>query len=105
MVRTNWLGAVVCTLPLWFARCSDPEANSHFVIVQTTKYGLHKQRSIAHYLKKMAVSINKSYHFRVVMVVGAGRGPLVTASITAAAKADRNIRVYAVEKNANAVVT
>ena len=42
---------------------------------------------------------------RVVMVVGAGRGPLVTASITAAAKADRNIRVYAVEKNANAVVT
>ena len=42
---------------------------------------------------------------RVVMVVGAGRGPLVSASITAAARADRRVKVYAVEKNANAVVT
>ena len=39
------------------------------------------------------------------MVLGAGRGPLVTASLTAASKADRKIRVYAVEKNPNAVVT
>merc|ERR1719277_1690822 len=39
------------------------------------------------------------------MVLGAGRGPLVTASIQAAAKADRKIKVYAVEKNPNAVVT
>ena len=43
--------------------------------------------------------------FRVVMVVGAGRGPLVSASITAAARAGRRIKVYAVEKNVNAVVT
>jgi len=39
------------------------------------------------------------------MVVGAGRGPLVKASIRAAEKAQRKLRVYAVEKNANAVVT
>jgi len=39
------------------------------------------------------------------MVVGAGRGPLVRAALAAAEKADRKIRVYAVEKNPNAVVT
>ncbi|KAK7868278.1 hypothetical protein R5R35_013873 [Gryllus longicercus] len=42
---------------------------------------------------------------QVVMVVGAGRGPLVRASLNAAQKADRKIRIYAVEKNPNAVVT
>ncbi|KAL0277779.1 UNVERIFIED_CONTAM: hypothetical protein PYX00_004944 [Menopon gallinae] len=40
-----------------------------------------------------------------VMVVGAGRGPLVIAALNAAYKADRKIKVYAVEKNPNAVVT
>ncbi len=39
------------------------------------------------------------------MVVGAGRGPLVTASLAAAKRAERKIRVYAVEKNPNAIVT
>lgn len=39
------------------------------------------------------------------MVVGAGRGPLVRASLQAATRAEREIRVYAVEKNPNAVVT
>ena len=48
-----------------------------------------------------------SYLFisRVVMVVGAGRGPLVRASLTAAEESGRKVRVYAVEKNPNAVVT
>ncbi|XP_063221262.1 protein arginine N-methyltransferase 5 isoform X1 [Bacillus rossius redtenbacheri] len=40
-----------------------------------------------------------------VMVVGAGRGPLVRAAISAAYKAERRIKVYAVEKNPNAVVS
>ena len=39
------------------------------------------------------------------MVLGAGRGPLVTASLQAADKAERQIKVYAVEKNPNAIVT
>ena len=40
------------------------------------------------------------------MVVGAGRGPLVRAAIAAAKHADRTIKkIYAVEKNPNAVVT
>jgi len=39
------------------------------------------------------------------MVVGAGRGPLVRASLEAARKADRKVQVFAVEKNPNAVIT
>ena len=38
------------------------------------------------------------------MVVGAGRGPLVRASLNAARLTGRRIRVWAVEKNLNAVV-
>ncbi|PSC71639.1 arginine N-methyltransferase [Micractinium conductrix] len=41
----------------------------------------------------------------VLMVVGAGRGPLVAASLRASVRARRRIRIYAVEKNPNAVVT
>lgn len=40
-----------------------------------------------------------------VMVVGAGRGPLVRASLRAAERARRKIIVYALEKNPNAIVT
>lgn len=40
----------------------------------------------------------------VVMVLGAGRGPLVRMSLTAAKKAGRRIRCYAVEKNRNAAI-
>lgn len=39
------------------------------------------------------------------MVLGAGRGPLVSASLRAAREADRKLKVYAVEKNPNAVIT
>jgi len=39
------------------------------------------------------------------MVLGAGRGPLVSAAIRASHQAARKIKVYAVEKNPNAVVT
>nr|XP_012138569.1 PREDICTED: protein arginine N-methyltransferase 5 isoform X2 [Megachile rotundata] len=41
----------------------------------------------------------------VIMVVGAGRGPLVHASLNAAEMANQKIKVYAVEKNPNAVLT
>lgn len=39
------------------------------------------------------------------MVVGAGRGPLVRAALNAAEKAKIKVKVYAVEKNPNAVLT
>lgn len=40
----------------------------------------------------------------VVMVVGAGRGPLVAATLLASERAGRDVKVYAVEKNKNAIV-
>lgn len=39
------------------------------------------------------------------MVLGAGRGPLVKASLRAADRAQKEIKVWAVEKNPNAIVT
>ncbi|OMO91105.1 Protein arginine N-methyltransferase PRMT5 [Corchorus olitorius] len=44
-------------------------------------------------------------YIQVLMVVGAGRGPLVRASLQAAEETGRKLKVYAVEKNPNAVVT
>ena len=41
----------------------------------------------------------------IIMVLGAGRGPLVRASIRAADACGRKIKVIAVEKNTNAIVT
>ncbi|GMF37960.1 unnamed protein product [Phytophthora lilii] len=41
----------------------------------------------------------------VVMVVGAGRGPLVRCALRAATVANRKTRMFAVEKNPNAVIT
>ena len=43
--------------------------------------------------------------FSVIMVVGAGRGPLVRASFAASQACDRAIKLYAIEKNPNAIVT
>jgi protein arginine N-methyltransferase 5 len=41
----------------------------------------------------------------VVTVVGAGRGPLVAAVLNAACSANSKVKIYAVEKNPNAVIT
>ena len=41
----------------------------------------------------------------VIMVVGAGRGPLVEASIRAVTRAGRKAKYFAIEKNPNAVIT
>ena len=41
----------------------------------------------------------------VLIVVGAGRGPLVRAALRASGASQRKIRVFAVEKNPNAVIT
>ncbi|KAF8932067.1 hypothetical protein BGZ58_007244 [Dissophora ornata] len=56
-------------------------------------------------LRDRPVPTNGEPDVTVIMVVGAGRGPLVNCSLRAAEKAGRNVRVYAVEKNPNAFVT
>ena len=71
-------------------RHTDTQTHTH-----THAYVLHTLGNILHVLLA----------YRVVMVVGAGRGPLVTATLKAATEARRIVRVYAVEKNANAIVT
>lgn len=40
----------------------------------------------------------------VIMVVGAGRGPLVDRALKASVSANRRVKVYAIEKNSNAIV-
>lgn len=39
------------------------------------------------------------------MVVGAGRGPLVKAAMQAANETGRKVKLYAIEKNPNAINT
>jgi protein arginine N-methyltransferase 5 len=53
-------------------------------------------------LKKNISCIEKK---TVVMVVGAGRGPLVRCALRAAKNSNRKIKMYAIEKNPNAVIT
>ena len=43
--------------------------------------------------------------FLVIMIVGAGRGPIVRASIKASKRASRATSIYALDKNPNAITT
>ncbi|KAL9259330.1 arginine N-methyltransferase 1.5-like protein [Drosera capensis] len=70
----------------------------------TVKYVQYK-RAIAKVLLDRVPDDLVSSETSVLMVVGAGRGPLVRAALQAAEETGRKLRVYAVEKNPNAVVT
>ncbi|XP_010526290.1 PREDICTED: protein arginine N-methyltransferase 1.5 [Tarenaya hassleriana] len=63
------------------------------------------QRAVAKALVDRVPDEKASTLTTVLMVVGAGRGPLVRASLQAAEETGRKLKVYAVEKNPNAVVT
>ncbi|KAI9192121.1 hypothetical protein LWI28_018529 [Acer negundo] len=63
------------------------------------------QRAISKALLDRVPDKEASSVTTVLMVVGAGRGPLVRASLQAAEETGRKLKVYAVEKNPNAVVT
>uniref|UniRef100_A0A0D9VC33 Protein arginine N-methyltransferase n=1 Tax=Leersia perrieri TaxID=77586 RepID=A0A0D9VC33_9ORYZ len=70
----------------------------------TVKYSQY-QRAIAKALVDRVSDDEVSTIKTVLMVVGAGRGPLVRASLQAAEETGRKLKVYAVEKNPNAVIT
>ncbi|KAI3470085.1 hypothetical protein Pfo_026748 [Paulownia fortunei] len=70
----------------------------------TVKYSQY-QRAVAKALVDRVPDENASRVTTVLMVVGAGRGPLVRASLQAAEETERKLKIYAVEKNPNAVVT
>ncbi|GMY17782.1 protein arginine N-methyltransferase 1.5 isoform X1 [Fagus crenata] len=63
------------------------------------------QRAICKALQDRVPDEKVSRITTVLMVVGAGRGPLVRASLQAAEETGRKLKIYAVEKNPNAVVT
>ena len=71
------------------------------------RWETHSEDEISAFpVKKKGKALTSFSPYRVLMVVGAGRGPLVRASLIAAQQADRKLRkVYAVEKNPNAIVT
>ncbi|XP_031102890.1 protein arginine N-methyltransferase 1.5 isoform X1 [Ipomoea triloba] len=70
----------------------------------TVKY-IQYQRAVAYALMDRVPDEKASTVTTVLMVVGAGRGPLVRASLQAAEETGRKLKVYAVEKNPNAIVT
>ncbi|XP_042974939.1 protein arginine N-methyltransferase 1.5-like [Carya illinoinensis] len=63
------------------------------------------QRAICKALQDRVLEEKASTLTIVLMVVGAGRGPLVRASLQAAEETGRKLKIYAVEKNPNAIVT
>jgi len=68
------------------------------------KYSEYQAAMVAA-LNDMVSEEEKETRVITLIVVGAGRGPLVRAALNASQKTGRNIRVFAVEKNPNAVVT
>ncbi|CAH2061266.1 unnamed protein product [Thlaspi arvense] len=81
------------------------EAHSYEMIERDSVKYTQYQRAIAKALVDMVSDEKASELTIVLMVVGAGRGPLVRASLQAAEETGRKLKVYAVEKNPNAVVT
>lgn len=69
--------------------------------VKYTEY----QRAMFEAIKDKIPEGEKATKTITLMVLGAGRGPLVRAALKAALAAERKIRVFAVEKNPNAIVT
>lgn len=66
------------------------------------KYILY-QRAIEEALKDMVPEEEKATRETVVMVVGAGQGPLVRAALNAGVNTERKIKIVIVEKNSNAL--
>ncbi|GAQ92994.1 Skb1 methyltransferase [Klebsormidium nitens] len=81
------------------------EAQTYETFEKDAKKYSQYQLAVAGALRDRVPEEHAAATTTVVMVVGAGRGPLVRASLAAAHETQRRVRVYAVEKNPNAVVT
>ena len=68
------------------------------------KYVRYKE-AIAEALLDRVPESEKYTKYTVIMVVGAGRGPLVKSALEAAEETKRLVKLYAVEKNPNAINT
>ncbi|XP_020245185.1 protein arginine N-methyltransferase 5 isoform X2 [Asparagus officinalis] len=81
------------------------EAQTYETFEKDTMKYTQYQRAVSKALLDRVPDEEASTSRTVLMVVGAGRGPLVRASLQAAEETGRKLKVYAVEKNPNAVVT
>ncbi|MDB9924768.1 protein arginine N-methyltransferase [bacterium] len=70
-----------------------------------SKYIQYEEAVLAYLTDRVSDVDAKNGKETVLMVVGAGRGPLVRASLRASDRSGRKLKVYAVEKNPNAVIT
>uniref|UniRef100_A0A2K2A9I6 PRMT5 arginine-N-methyltransferase domain-containing protein n=1 Tax=Populus trichocarpa TaxID=3694 RepID=A0A2K2A9I6_POPTR len=80
------------------------EAQTYETFGRDSKKYIQYQRAISKALLDR-VPDEEASAVTVLMVVGAGRGPLVRASLQATEETGHKLKVYAVEKNPNAVVT
>ncbi|OIV96519.1 hypothetical protein TanjilG_07911 [Lupinus angustifolius] len=81
------------------------EAQTYETFEKDAMKYIQYQRAVSKALLDRVPDEEASVKVTVLMVVGAGRGPLVRASLQAAEETGRKLKVYAVEKNPNAVVT
>lgn len=81
------------------------EAQTYETFEKDTMKYIQYQRAVCKALLDRVPDEKASIVTTVLMVVGAGRGPLVRVSLQAAEETGRKLKVYAVEKNPNAVVT
>ena len=75
--------------------------------LESVTYNQFEQDSPKYKLYQEAIgkALEDNPEFSVVMVVGAGRGPIVRAALCAAAKLNRKLKVFALDKNKNAIAT
>ncbi|KAI5403560.1 Protein arginine N-methyltransferase 1.5, variant 2 [Lathyrus oleraceus] len=81
------------------------EARTYETFEKDAMKYIQYQRAVSKAMLDMIPDNEASVKTLVLMVVGAGRGPLVRASLQASEETGRKLKVYAVEKNPNAVVT
>lgn len=76
--------------------------------VKYVSYEKAIMRGFIYLLQQHSAQIPKTFGTKlnpvVAMIVGAGRGPLVAAAISAAHKMNINVKIYAIEKNPHAIV-
>ena len=75
--------------------------------LESSTYEVFEKDPVKYNLYEEAIyeTLIENNEFSVIMVVGAGRGPIVKAAIRASKRACRATLVYALDKNPNAVVT
>jgi type II protein arginine methyltransferase len=75
--------------------------------LESATYEIFEKDPVKYEMYEQAIfyTLVQNQGFEVIMVVGAGRGPIVKAALRASKRADRATRVYALDKNPNAIVT